>query len=509
MADEKLLAGIHIAFISGSMKDDEVELVGVVGRERLSQLFEYDLVLRRAAGPYTDDELDGLLRAPCAITLGPRAGDVVHGLLSSIELIDAEQNDAARYLARLVPHAWLLTMTRSSRIYQDVKVPDMVKAILARYGLRAGTDFDIHTSIAAKSPVREYIAQYQESDWDFIQRWLEQEGYFYWFAHSKSEEKLIIADANQAATPIDDPSHISYRERNNLSTNGAATVWDWNVRQRRIPSRVSVQDYNYRTPSIALYVSETVDQARGFGTVSYYGEHFKDKDTGKAVAKLRAEQILCQRRTVYARTDCSRFRVGHTFQLENHREGAYDGLYLITAIEHRVGWPVPSADSLNSGIGRAEHDEGGTTVQPYTARFEAILASVAYRPERVTPWPRINGIMHGHIDADSSGQYAMLDAQGRYRVRLPFDLAGGKGTKASRLVRMAQPYSGSGYGSHHPLHKGTEVIVAYVDGDPDRPIIVGSVPNPSTQSPSASSNATQSVTQTASGIRVEMEDLQR
>jgi type VI secretion system secreted protein VgrG len=506
MADEKRLEGIHIGFISGAMKDDDVRLVGAVGRERLSRLFEFDLVLSRAAGPYSDDELDALLRAPCAITLGTKPGDVVHGLLASIEQVDAERQESARYLARLVPNAWLLTQTRSSRIYQDTNVPDMVAGILKRYGMREGTDFEIHSELAAKSPTREYVAQYQESDWDFIQRWLEQEGFFYWFAHGKSAEKLVIADSNHAATPIDDPSHVSYRERNNLTTGGAATVWSWNLRQRRIPSRVSVQDYNYRTPSAVLYVSETVDATRGFGAVSYYGEHFKDKDTGKAIAKLRAERILCERRTFAARTDCSRFRVGHSFQLENHYEGSFDARYLITGIEHRVGYPVLSPGGLSSG---AERDAAGDLPQRYLAAFEAIPADVAYRPERVTPWPRINGVMHGHIDADTSGDYAMIDGQGRYRVRLPFDLAGGKGSKASRWIRMAQPYSGAGYGTHHPLHKGTEVLIAYVDGDPDRPIIVGSVPNPHTQSPSVGGNATQSVTQTASGIRIEMEDLQR
>ena len=116
--------------------------------------------------------------------------------------------------------------------------------------------------------------------------------------------------------------------------------------------------------------------------------------------------------------------------------------------------------------------------------------------------------MHANIDADSNGDYAAIDSEGRYKVRMPYDVNLNKGDKASRWIRMAQPYAGAGYGTHHPLHKGTEVLVAHIDGDPDRPIIVGAVPNPHTSSPSTGQNATQSVTQTASGIRVEMEDLQ-
>ncbi|HVY45151.1 MAG TPA: type VI secretion system tip protein TssI/VgrG [Minicystis sp.] len=500
MADDGSLESVEIGFISGAMPDDDVRLLGVRGRERLSGLFEFDLLFTRSAH-YSDAELDDLLKAPCAIALGPKPGDVVHGLLASVEVLDTTRTVAAVYVAKMVPKAWLMTLSKSSRIYQQTTVPDMVATVLKGYGLQEGKDFEVHNQNAAKSPTREYIVQYQESDWDFIQRWLEQEGFFYFFSHSKTGEKLVIADTNTPATPIDDPATLSYRERNNLSAGRRATIWNLRLHQKRIPARVSVQDYNYRTPSIALYVSAPVDQARGFGAVSHYGEHFKDLDVGKAVAQLRAERVLCERRTYRGETDCSRFRVGHSFQLENHYDGAYDGKYLITAIEHRVGDPVPT------GLATDERSSDGP--QRYTARFAAIPFDVAFRPERVTPWPRVRGVMHGHVDADTAGDYAMIDAQGRYRVRLPFDLVGGKGSGASRWIRMAQPYAGAGYGTHHPLHKGTEVLVAYIDGDPDRPIIVGSVPNPHTLSPSTSSNASQSVTQTASGIRIELEDLQR
>ena len=115
--------------------------------------------------------------------------------------------------------------------------------------------------------------------------------------------------------------------------------------------------------------------------------------------------------------------------------------------------------------------------------------------------------MHAHIDSDASGDFSTLDAHGRYRVRLPFDGTGNKGERASCWVRMAQSYAGTGYGSHFPLHKGAEVVLAFLDGDPDRPIIVGAVPNAHTPGPSARPNATQSVVHSASGVRFVMEDM--
>lgn len=494
MAD-KQLEGIGLAFVSGALKDTEVRLVGVVGRERLSQLFAFDLLLAAPAGLLEPDQLDEMLKEPCAITLGPRKGDTVHGILQSMEMLDAPRNRGGRYLARMVPSVWLLTLARTNRLFQETTVPKMVEEILTLYGLTSGSDFDI--LITGKPRSLEYVVQYEESDWDFIQRWLENEGYFYWFEHGGEGEKLIIADQNTDSTPIEDPAHLSYREKNNLSAGGTASVWDFRVRQSRIPARLAIVDYNYRSPHVPMVATADVDTERGFGSVFFYGEHFKDTGQGKAIASVRAERFNAERRVFSGDSDCGRFRVGHSFELENHHEASFDGKYLITSMDHRAGLPMgPTGEPQ------------GDAPQRYFGHFEAIPFDVQFRPERVTPWPSIHGVLHGHVDADGSGDTAQIDDQGRYKVRLPFDLSGRKGMKASRWVRMAQPYSGQGYGSHFPLHKGTEVLLSHVDGDPDRPIIVGSVPNPHTASPSTSSNATQSVIQTASGIRIEMEDLQ-
>jgi type VI secretion system secreted protein VgrG len=492
MTDPKRLEGVDLGFVSGALPEDEVRLRGVRGRERLSQLFQFDLLLARPE-PFTAEELDALLSAPCAIAFGHHAGDVVHGILESIRLLDSARTVEARYIARLVPTFWLLTQARTSAIYQHLDVPGLARHVLSSYGFEDAR-FELLVSRTKKSPVHEYISQYQESDWDFLQRWFEHEGFFYWFLHEPGGEKLVVADENSDASVIVEPSTLSYRERNNLTTGGDATIWNLSLEQRRIPAHVALFDYNYRRPDTTMYASAVVDEARGFGSVFYYGEHFKDNDTGEALAKIRAERHFCERRVYTGRTDCTRFRVGHVFELENHWDAQHDGKYLITAIEHTAGYPVGA------------EEEGAS--QRYLASFEAIPYDVQFRPERRTPWPSIHGIMHAHIDADTDGHVAQLDSEGRYKVKLPYDVSGHRGTATSRWIRMAQPYAGPGYGAHHPLHKGTEVLVAHIDGDPDRPLIVGSVPNPATMSPSTLANATQSVTQTISGIRVEMEDIQ-
>ncbi len=501
MADEKEV-GVNLGFLSAALGDSSaLQLVGVSGREEISRPFEFELLLLRHGEPLTQAELTELVRQPCVVALGFDPSDLVHGILVSIEHLDSTRQAVPSYVARMVPQVALMDLGKRSAIFQDKTIPEVVGELLKAHGLRAGSTYEILVTEEAKSPKREYVVQYQESDWQFIQRWLEHEGYFYWFEHSKRGAKLVIADANDDATIIDDPSVISFRERNNLATRGQHTIWDFRVQQRRIPARVTLVDYNYRRPTELLISSHQVDQG-GFGHVYQYGDHVKDKDVGDVMARIRAEELAADQRVVRGVTDCTRFRVGHVFELENHHTSDYDKKYLLTRVEHRVGLETPS-------LRKERNVDGEERPTAYTAAFEAIPLSVAFRPRRITPWPRIAGLLTGHVEADTAGDYAQIDDTGRYKVKLPFDVGSRAGLASSRWIRMAQSYAGAGYGMHFPLHKGTEVLIAHVDGDPDRPIVVGAIPNAVTPGPVADANATQSVLQTASGMRVELEDLQQ
>jgi type VI secretion system secreted protein VgrG len=478
---------VSLAFAAGKLRPGELRLLGVRGREQISRLFAFDLLLSRDAGPLSEDEIDRLFSVPCAIAMGEGPGDVVRGVLESVRRLPASRSDTAHYLARMVPTAALLGLSRTNRVFQNLTVPEIVASVLAHYRLDPERDYRIN--VRGKSPKREHVVQYEESDWDFVSRWLEHEGLYYWFEHGGERELLVISDSRDGAPPIADPSALRYRSANTLDVGEEASVWDWEMTQQRVPARVVLFDYNYRTPHVRLVARAPADDKTGFGTVMRYGDHFKTVDEGAALAKLRAERLASGRRVYGGTTDCARFRVGHWFSLTDHDEPDQDRKYLITEIEHEVG-EMPGEDPRR-----------------YAARFRAIPLDVQFRPEQRTPWPSIHGLMHGHVAGDGPGTYAEIDDLGRYKVSLPFDSGNARGAAVSRWIRMAQPSSGSGYGSHHPLHKGVEVLIAFIDGDPDRPIIVGSVPNTHTVSPSTKQNATQSVIRTASGIHLEMEDL--
>jgi type VI secretion system secreted protein VgrG len=475
-------------FTSDALENDQVRVISIDGVERLGQLYEFRVRFQHDPGPLTESVLDKLLLSSCTFTLGPSADEVIHGILREVKSFEVPAGDAAIYEAVVVPTVWLLTVSNLSRVYQKMSVAEMATNILSRYSLSTGEHFDFRNLPSDK---REFCIQYHESDWDYLQRWFEHEGFFYWFEHSDNGETLVVADSNQSTKPIPGEGSLPYREFGGLNR-AADSVFHWRSVRRRIPAHVVLKDYNDQKPLLPMIGRADVDRSRGFGVFFEYGDNFDTPAAGNALAKKRAERLLTTQLTRFGVTDCARFRVGHSFALTDHSDHAQNGQYLITTIEHHAG-EIPARRGESKTVG-------------YRATFEAIPLAVQFRPERTTEWPSIYGVIHGHIDSDGSGDFSTLDAQGRYRVRFPFDSSVKTGDSCSMWIRMAQPYAGSGYGSHHPLHKGTEVVIAFYDGDPDRPLIVGAVPNAITPGPSAAVNATQSGVRTASGICLTMDD---
>jgi hypothetical protein len=192
---------------------------------------------------------------------------------------------------------------------------------------------------------------------------------------------------------------------------------------------------------------------------------------------------------------------GFFFALEDHYRQGYNQKYLIVEVEHEGH----QTGAFWAGVGK-ERTEGEEKLT-YANRFTAIPSDLQFRPERKTPKSRFYGTMNATIDAAGAGEYAELDDLGRYKVKLPFDQSDMEGGKASRYVRMSQPYAGAEHGMHFPLHKGTEVLLTFVDGDPDRPVIAGAVPNAETTSPVTGANQTESVIKTAGNNKIRLEDL--
>jgi type VI secretion system secreted protein VgrG len=329
---------------------------------------------------------------------------------------------------------------------------------------------------------------------------MEREGVYYFFEQTEEFEKLIVTDNASRHEDIGPgTSTIAFRPRSGLT---ATTVTEEEVvreltcQQIPLPQKVILRDYNYRRPGLELRGEADVDP-QGRGHFYSYGEHFKTPEEGNALARIRAAELLCRERVFRGRSTVRIFNPGYIYELEGHYR--YDQRFLITELEHE-------GSQAGALLGVEPESAGDEPEIVYLNRFVCIPADVQFRPERTTPKTRFYGTMNARVDAAGDGQYAEIDDEGRYKVRLCFDQSDRGDGKASRWVRMAQPYAGGDYGMHFPLHKNTEVLLTFVDGDPDRPIICGSVPNPETASPVNSDNQTLCMIKTGGSNQLVCED---
>jgi type VI secretion system VgrG family protein len=481
---------------------DTFRVVSFLGHEEISQPFRFEIEL---ASEKPDIDLDDILRWPAFLGI-ERDGELrkIHGVLAEFEQMREGPLDLYYYRAVLVPRLWLLSMSCQNQIYQNKSVPQIIEeelkgarnkgpAELATAGLTAG-DFELR--LTRKYSARDYTVQYQESDLDFISRLMEHEGIFYFFEHDDNKEKIIITDNNIHFPALAEESTVLYRPPSGMAAVSEESIRSMSCRSRRMPKKVILKDYNYRTPHVPLQGEAAVD-TKGHGLISEYGNHFKKPEEGVLLARIRAEEMRCRQQVFGGNGDCSKFSPGHRYTLDEHYRQDFNREYVIIGVGHSGTQAIAGA----SGLGDEEREESS-----YRNEFTAIRSDVPFRPERRTPKPKLYGIMHAHVDSALLEDRAEIDQQGRYKVVMPFDLSGAGQGKASRYIRMAQPYGGKSQGMHFPLHRGTEVIWACVEGDPDRPIILGAVPNPLNPSVVTDSNYTKNVIRTASGSFLEFND---
>lgn len=507
MVDE---SSTRYSFRSKALADDTFEVIQIQGEEGISRLyrFEVDLVSE-------DPEIDfqAVLGSPATLEWSRQNADPVatHGILSAFEQRQ-KGTHKIHYRAVLVPHLWLLGLRHQSQIYQDQSVKEIIEAALTAAGL-SHDRFDLRLS--RSYPKREYVVQYQETDLNFVSRLMEHEGIFYFFEQGEDGETLVIADGNTSFRPIPDEDKIPFRTAA-MSSARQESIETLSCIQRRLPEQVILKDYNYRKPGLDLKTQTRIHE-QGEGPVYEYGAHYKDPDEGRTLAGIRSEELRAVQSVFSGRGDCAAFRAGCKFTLEDHYRSDFDQEYVITRVTHRGWQPTAEVDGLTieplfGGLGSTDAQKAGPepsgprSGKGYSNEFVAIPSKVPFRPERTAKKPRLHGLMNAKVDAAGDGKYAELDDQGRYKLVMPFDLSGKGGGKASRYMRMAQPYAGPDYGTHLPLHKDAEVVWACIDGDLDRPIICGAVPNPDNASPVTDQNQTRSVIRTAGGNEIALED---
>lgn len=495
--EDRLAANKRFEFGSDDFDARTFSVVNMEGFESISKPFRFKLVL---VSDDPDIDMKKMLKKACTLRIFSFDGKTAmpyHGVLAEFEQLH-QANGYVFYQALLVPRLWRLSLYQISEVYlNEQTIPEILETVL-KDGQLGTADYEKKLSGSYRQ--RSFVCQYQETHLDFLSRWMEKEGMYYFFDHDGTADKVVVVD-DKNMHPAE-AVKASYRPSDELDTGTTSdSVQSFICRQKPLPRQVVMQDFNYRKADTELKVSHNVSED-GFGDVMLYGENYRNRDEGKRYAKIRAEEIICGGEIFLGEATAVGLRSGHFMELAHHYRGKFNGKYLVTEIHHEGS----QAGALLDGIKNPYSSKAGETA--YRNTFQAIPAAVQFRAPRSTVKPHIAGTMSATIDAEGSGQYAELDEYGQYKVQLPFDRSDKAANKGSARVRMASPYAGQQHGMHFPLHKNAEVLLSFAGGDPDEPIILSAVPNSENSNMVNNRNSSQSVIHTGGGNRFQMEDKQ-
>lgn len=441
------------------------------------------------------------LAATITLTLGDDARRV-SGIVLGMSLEGILPQGQAWYRLVLAPRLRLLDLTLRSRVFcteRASRIGDVIQAVLATAEGAELTPGDYEASLSQPGyPLRDMVVQYEESDLAFLSRLAEDAGIFYVFGEGASGERALFGDSNVAFPRLaggPGGGILAYRPGIGLADPGPA-VRSASLRSRLRPSAVTLDERDYASPQTVLQV-QSRPQAGGIGSSTWQEANgYVDSGWGRALAEIRAQELAVDRCELAGDSDCIMLSAGSAFTLQGHEAPAMDGPYIAIAVEH-TAWEAASGIEHLPGPPRSGRG--------YQNRFVAIPADCPYRPRRKTPKPSIAGLLRAVIDGTDSGR-SELDALGCYRIILPFDTVTRAPGQSSCPVRLASPYGGPAEGLHFPLRPGTQVMVAFHHGDPDRPVIIGPVYDADQKSVVTDTNRYRNVIRTVSGITVTMND---
>ena len=474
----------------GSMNPDTFRVLEFTMNEAISECFHMQIQASSEDGDVAYGDLIGK-----DTTLTVQAEDFSvkhHGIITEFNQYPDSSasfgHDSYLYDIVIEPHLKLLSYTNQSRIFHDLSVQEIIQQVLEKSGLSSHTDFDFQ--LRGTYPKREYTVQYNESDFNFVSRLMEDEGLFYFFDHSEDKDVLVIADKLESIKPLVHTPEVDLQTETGLSHMATDHVLKLRRTQRMVTGKVTLKDYNYRKPNLNILGKATKP---GQGEDYHFAPHIDTPSEADRVATLRAEMHACSKVILDGESICRDFRAGMRFELKDPegRHSHFESKYTLIRVSHHGD--------------QREGFEGDRDKIIYTNTFTCIPADTIFRPALLTPKPKVHGVLTAKVDG-VEGKYAFLDEDGRYRATLPFDLTNPKDGKGSLPIRLTQPYGGPNYGMHFPLHNGNEMVLSFEDGDVDRPIALGTVPNPNNGSPVNKRNNHESLIKTASGHQIRLDD---
>jgi type VI secretion system secreted protein VgrG len=426
------------------------------GREAVSELFDYSVELLSE-----DDgvQLEEILGTPLMLSMElSGATRYFHGHVVQFAYAGTDGSYAC-YHARVRPWLWFLSTTTDCRIFQSLSAPKIIERIFAKYPVASYT-----FNLSENHPQRDYCVQYNESDLNFVQRLCEDEGIFFYFEHRKGEHKLILADNKEAYLQRGGYHEVPFYPRDDESRRERDHLYEWRSALDVRPGRFSQTSFDFERPraDLATRRSAPLPHSRSDGEVYCYPACYVEIDHGDQLARLRLEEHQATHKRMRGAGTVAGLGCGQTFGLTNYPRKDQNDRYLVLAVEHEI-W----ADAYRSSSSGGEEE-------PYLCQIEVQPSAVPFRPPLVTPKPVMAG-PESAIVTGPAGEEIWTDKYGRVKVQFPWDRLGKNDENSSCWVRVSQAWAGGGFGSIHIPRIGQEVLVEFLQGDVDRPIITGRV----------------------------------
>ena len=442
---------------------DTLLLVGMRGSEALGRLFQFEVdVFSEGGEPIKAKDMLGT-NVTLRLLAGKEGTRFFNGFVSKFTLtgVDRTQNDSLNYSYRLalVPWLWFLSRNATCRIFQDKTVPEIIKAIFKDRGFT-----DVKDSLTETYRSWEYCVQYRETDFNFVSRLMENEGIYYYFEHDNGKHTLVLCDAASAHSKTENYETLKFDEPD-MNEKGDCFVWDWVHGNELLSKGYALTDYNPLTPKTDLYNtldSQNTEDTSIFQLYDFPGV-YTTPDEGQLYTRMRLGEVEANYSIGRAATSARGVVPGALFALQGHPV-IDDGDFLITSATYQL---------TNDELGTTANKGGTTTFQ---AQITAMPSSIPFRPARVTPKPTVQGPQTAVV-VGKAGEEIWVDKYGRIKVKFPWDPEPAADETSSCWVRVTQNWAGKRWGVFFCPRIGQEVIVDFLEGDPDRPIVTGRVYN--------------------------------
>ncbi len=472
LTDSNRLLALSSSVLKGDGNEDGSDVLLVnsfSATESLSRMFRFDLDVMAEIGKAGQVSADKLIGQGVNIRLELPGGGkrFFHGIVN--QFVDVDQGkDFHFYQLQVVPWLWLLTLNSDCRIFPKLTVPDILKQVFKPFG-------PIRDSLQRTYTQWDYRVQYRETHFNFASRLMEQEGIFYFFEHEKDKHTLVLADTASALPFGAFEKQAQFHPESNFGGQHEA-VFSWQRSQQLDPGIYTLRDYHFELPNKKLEGIElslfTVGGNNKFEVYDYpggYAAKFNDNTPERLVAleskepgevsQRRMEEEETLHETFTGESNCTGLQVGFLFDLQNHP--TMSGSYLVKSLQHSA---------------TQSHTSGQEVIAPYSNNFTCIPFGRIFRPNRISLRPVVQGPQTAVV-VGKDKEEIWTDEFGRIKVQFPWDRLGKKNDQSSCWLRVAQVWSGTKWGAIFIPRVGQEVLVDFLEGDPDQPIVIGSLYN--------------------------------